>query len=131
VELLQGPPDPGIGFAIGMERVALVLGPVPDRAAAWVLLIPLGEPALARCLALAQELRGRDVPAEVAYGGRRLRQQLDRANRRRIPYAVILGDRELERREVILRDMTAGAQELLAIPDALERLRASRAGSRT
>lgn len=129
VELLGGPPDPGIGFAIGMERVALLLGAAPDQAATWVLLIPLGELALVRCLGLAQALRAAEIPAEVAYGGRKLRAELERANRLGVPHVLILGDDELAEGVATLRDMTSGAQQTVPLGDAvatLTRLHAER-----
>ena len=125
VELLEGPRDPGIGFAIGMERVALLLGPATDRAAAFVLLVPLGEAALGRCLALVQALRAAAVPADVAYGARKLRAELERAHRLRVPYVLIVGDDELTSGRATVRDMATGAQEPLAFDDvapALARL---------
>jgi histidyl-tRNA synthetase len=124
VELLEGPPNPGIGFAIGMERVALLLGPAPDRAAAFVLLIPLGDPALARCLVLAQDLRAAAVPAEVAYGARKLRAELERANRLKVPRVLIVGDSELTSGVAILRDMTTGDQRSVPLGEAVATLRA-------
>ncbi|HLE44649.1 MAG TPA: histidine--tRNA ligase [Methylomirabilota bacterium] len=123
VEVLDGPADPGIGFAIGMERVALLLGPRPDRAAAAVLLVPLGEPALRRCLALARELRAAGVPTEVAYGVRKLRGELERANRLGVPRVVILGDDELARGAGTLRDMTSGEQRPVPLDDLVAILR--------
>ena len=123
IESLDGPADPGIGFAIGMERVALLLGIPPDRAAARVMLIPLGEAALRRCLALAQDLRGTGVSAEVAYGGRKLRAELERANRLRVPHVLILGDNELAAGVVTLRDMTTGDQRAVALADTVATLR--------
>jgi len=124
VELLGGPPDPGIGFAIGMERVALLLGSAPDRAAAFVLLIPLGDPALARCLVLAQDLRAAAVPAEVAYGARKLRAELERANRLMVPRVLIVGDSELTSGVAILRDMRTGDQRSVPLGEAVATLRA-------
>jgi histidyl-tRNA synthetase len=128
VELLEGPRDPGIGFAIGMERVALLLGATADRAAARVLLVPLGEPALGRCLALAQALRAATVPADVAYGARKLRTELERAHRLRVPYVLIAGDDELGAGRATLRDMATGTQESLPFEDVVRTL-AHRAGA--
>ena len=130
VELLEGPPDPGIGFAIGMERVALLLGAAPDRAAAFVRLIPLGEPALVRCLQLAQALRTASVSAEVAYDARKLRRELERAHRLGIPHVLIVGDDELRAGTATLRDMATGAQEPVPLDAVIRRLE-SRYAERT
>ena len=122
-ESLEGPADPGIGFAIGMERVALLLGAPPERAATCAMLIPLGEPALRRCLTLAHELRGAGVATEVAYGGRKLRAELERANRLRVPHVLILGDDELAAGVVTLRDMTTGDQRTIPLTEAVATVR--------
>jgi histidyl-tRNA synthetase len=114
IELLGGPRDPGIGFAIGMERVARLVGKGPDQAAAFVRLIPLGEAGLARCLGLAQALRAAAVPADVAYGARKLKAELDRARRHGVPHVLIVGDDELARQRATLHDMATGAEEPLA-----------------
>jgi histidyl-tRNA synthetase len=123
VAALGGPPDPGIGFAIGMERVALLLGSSGNRAAACVLLIPLGEPALGRCLVLARALRAGGVPTEVAYGGRKLRAELERANRLGVPHVLILGEDELRDGSATLRDMGSGTQRTVALDAVVGTLR--------
>lgn len=125
VALLDGPDDPGIGFAVGVERVALLLGPVPDRASPVARLIPLGEPALVRALALAEDLRRAGLAVEVAYGARRLGAELERAHRARVPRILILGERELEAGVATLRDMTTGEQEAIPFGDVAARLAAS------
>jgi histidyl-tRNA synthetase len=110
IEQLGGPADPGIGFAIGLERVVLLLG--EDRAAprALALLIPLGEPALSRLLPAARQARQEGVAVELGYGARRLPRELERASRLGVPYAVIVGDAELAAGQAIVRDMGAGTQ---------------------
>ncbi|MGH7277224.1 MAG: histidine--tRNA ligase, partial [Candidatus Rokuibacteriota bacterium] len=104
VELLGGPPDPGVGFAIGLERVVLLLSDSVAPARPVALLIPLGEVALERLLAVARDVRARGVPVDVGYGGRKLRAELERANKLGVASAVILGDDELGRGEAIVRD---------------------------
>jgi histidyl-tRNA synthetase len=129
VEALGGPSDSGIGFAIGMERVALLLAEAEPVASPLALLIPVGNAALQRLLPLAQTLRRQGLAVEVSYGSRKLRSELDRANRLKVPYAVILGDAELEKGQVQLREMARGTQRELAldlIPGELVRLEEAR-----
>jgi histidyl-tRNA synthetase len=124
IRSLGGPDDPGIGFAIGMERVALLLGSPATAAPAAVLLVPLGEPALVRCLALAQEARRAGVAVEVAYGGRRLRAELERANRLTIPRVLIVGETELDSGLGTLRDMRTGTQQAVPLAEVAATLAA-------
>jgi histidyl-tRNA synthetase len=122
---LGGPPDPGIGFAIGMERVVLLLGDAVRAAAPVALLIPLGEPALERLLPVARRARQAGIPVEIGHGQRKLPRELERANRIGAGWAVIAGDTELARGELILREMRTGEQRqvgLDALPDELLRL---------
>jgi histidyl-tRNA synthetase len=118
IQQLGGPADPGIGFAIGMERVVLLLGEDDRAGAPLALLIPIGETALHRLMPVARALRRAGVPVELAFGDRKLPRELDRANRLGVRFAVIAGDTELQHDQCILRDMTTREQR----PVRLERL---------
>ncbi len=115
VQLLGGPPDPGIGFAVGMERVVLLLSSDSNKAGPLALLIPLGDAALLRLFPVAQAVRKQGAVVELGYGVRRLRSELDRANRLKVPYAVIVGESELEKGEALIREMTSGAQRVVPL----------------
>ena len=119
---LEGPPDPGIGFAIGLERVVLLLGQDERPSAPAVLLIPLGEAALRRLLPLARLARQRGAPVELGYGVRRLPKELERANRLGVRHVVIAGDNELAREEALVREMTSGTQRPVPLARLVEEL---------
>jgi histidyl-tRNA synthetase len=110
IQQLGGPPDPGIGFAIGLERVVLLLGDQGRGGAPLALLIPLGEAALHRLLPAARAARQRGVPVELGYGTRRLPRELERAHRLGASWSVIAGDDELARGHAVLREMRSGEQ---------------------
>jgi len=110
IERLGGPADPGIGFAIGLERVVLLLGDDDAASRPFVLLIPLGEAALQRLLPVARAARRAGVAAELGYGGRKLPRELERANKLGVAYAVIAGDNEISSGEAVLRAMGSGEQ---------------------
>lgn len=123
VELLGGPRDPATGFAVGMERVALLLGEGEGSPRPLALLIPLGEDALVRLLPVAQAVRAAGVPVELAYGGRRLRTELERGHKLGVAYAVIVGPDELVRGEALVRDMKAGTQRSVPLEGLAMELR--------
>jgi histidyl-tRNA synthetase len=127
IQRLEGPPDPGIGFAIGMERVVLLLGEHDRSSAPAALLIPLGEAALRRLLPVARSLRERGVNVELAYGERKLQRELEHANRLGVRYAVIVGDTELEHDQCVLRDMKTREQRSVGLDRVLLELAPSRA----
>ncbi len=110
IERLGGPADPGVGFAIGLERVVLLLGDHDAASRPFVLLIPLGEAALRRLLPVARAARQAGVAVELGYGGRKLPRELERANKLSVAYAVIAGDNEIASGEAVLRAMGSGEQ---------------------
>ncbi|MFZ2447590.1 MAG: histidine--tRNA ligase [Syntrophobacteraceae bacterium] len=117
VKDLGGPDVAGIGFAIGMERLILLLQ--QDRAesarSSKVFIAALGEPALGRAFLLVQELRGLGVEAEMDYEGRSLKSQMRRADKAGSRYVLILGEDEMNRGEIQLRDMREKTQKVLGI----------------
>jgi histidyl-tRNA synthetase len=110
IEQLGGPADPGIGFAIGLERVVLLLDESGRPAGPLALLIPLGPAALGRLLAAGRAARRQGVAVEVGYGERRLPRELERASKLGARYAVIVGDSELAAGHALLREMGSGQQ---------------------
>ena len=110
IERLGGPADPGVGFAIGLERVVLLLEDHDAASRPFVLLIPLGEAALRRLLPVTRAARQAGVAVELGYGGRKLPRELERANKLGVAYAVIAGDNEIASGEAVLRAMGSGEQ---------------------
>src|SRR5437773_3314019 len=128
IKELGGPPDPGIGFAVGMERVVLLLArgdqPAGEQRGSQVSLIPLGEAALRRLLPVARAARQAGVPVELGYGARKLQKELERANRLGASWAVIVGDDELAKDEAVLREMRSGEQRRVSLARLAEELSA-------
>lgn len=128
---LGGPDVPGIGFALGMERIILLLKQGrPETAAkpAGVFLASLGEAARNRIFLLAQQLRAQGIATELDHEGRSLKSQMRRADRLNSRYVLILGEDELNRSEIQLRDMQDKSQIILpldsAIPTLMEKVAA-------
>lgn len=118
---------PGIGFAIGMERLLLTLQEqgvaLPVGRHPQVYIAPLGEAAQKEAFVLAQALRGRGIYTEKDYLGKSLKAQMKAADRFQVDYTVIIGDSELERQVAVVREMTTGQQHevaLSALVDDLE-----------
>jgi len=115
VGLLGGPETPGVGVAVGLERIVILmkeLGVEPSAPRTpEVFLAYLGEAPRRRSLMLMDELRRGDVGVYLAMGRERgLRSQLREADKRAARYTVILGEVELERGKATVRDMKAGDQ---------------------
>jgi histidyl-tRNA synthetase len=123
VEEMGGPPTPSVGWAAGVERLALLLeaaGLTPP-APRPVAVVPVGEAAEAPALALLQALHRAGIVAEIAYRGN-LKRRMERANRLNARAAVILGEEELAKGVAMLRDLDAGTQEAVAIAEIPGRL---------
>ncbi len=113
---MGGPQTPAVGWAAGIERMAMLIAP-PQGEAAPVAVIPAGEDAEAAAFALAQRLRAAGIRAEIGYRGN-LRRRMERANRIGARAAVILGVEEAARGVAQLKDLASGEQREVAL-DAL------------
>ncbi len=126
IQELGGRPTPGIGFATGMERLTLNLKngevPVPDEPSPSYLVANVGNAARPAAMDLAVKLRQAGVGAILSSGSRGLRGQMRQANALNIPYALILGDDEIARGEVAVRDMKTSSQETKPLSDFLREL---------
>jgi histidyl-tRNA synthetase len=118
VELLGGPPTPAVGFAAGLERIAMML---PDRSlppvtpSVYVASFGIeGGPAGLRIL---DDLRRAGVSAQSDYRATSLKAHLRQADRARCRFAVLLGDDEARSGSVIVRNMHTKAQETVPLPD--------------
>lgn len=129
VEELGGPPTPGIGFGLGIERTLIALEtasvPVPEPPAPIAFLCPLGERARAACVNLLAHLRAANLAADMDYTGRRLKAMLEQADRRRARYALIIGDDEIEKGVVQARDMKTTEKAEIPVAHIAEALRGS------
>ncbi len=121
VELLGGQPTPGIGFGIGLDRVALALeeeasSPTSDPWKPSVVVVGADPHDTVVRLQLATELRGAGLASRPDLTSRRLGKQLEGAARAGAHFAVICGD-ELSAGHVQVRDLQAGTQRQVEVTD--------------
>ncbi|MFH0809568.1 MAG: histidine--tRNA ligase [Pseudomonadota bacterium] len=114
VAQLGGPDLPAIGFAIGLDRLILLLPEEPEKDRP-VFLAVLGEAARRQGFQLAEGLRRRGIRLEADLTGRGLKAQLKQADRARARIVVIVGDDELAQGKLTIRDMDTKEQESAAI----------------
>ncbi len=120
MKLMGGPDAPAIGWAAGVERLAMLIAepPSPPRPIA---MIPVGEAGEAKTTALAHELRGAGFTIDQAYTGN-LKRRMQRANKIAARAAVILGDDELARGAATVRDLDTGEQIEVPLAQLKDRL---------
>ena len=121
VEQLGGPAIPGIGFAIGVERLAMLmqtrehhLSSTPD-----LFIVPLGVAAESRAFSVARRLRHGGYRVELESSSRGLKAQMRRADKLGVRYVLILGENELAAGKGTVRDMQAKSDWPTAIDLAL------------
>jgi histidyl-tRNA synthetase len=120
VESLGGPALPGIGFAIGLERLVLMMEEGQQLTARPDLfLAALGDAAAAQAFVLMSKLQRGGVRAEMDYQGKSLKAQLRRANKLNARFSLILGEEELRTGTAELKDMDQSSQVPVAL-DGLE-----------
>ncbi len=123
VALLGGQPAPAAGFAIGLERLAELLGldeaSAVDAQAAQAYLAVLDESVRAQALQLAETLRDQGLRVEFNCGSGGLKAQLKRADRSGARFALLLGTDEAARAEVSVKDLRRSAEQASVAQAAL------------
>ena len=123
-EALGGPPAPGIGFAIGEDRLVMSLGKSPQDVLRKpeVYIAPLGAGMNQEAARLARELRGRGVVVELGDESFRLKKSLETASKLGANYALIAGENELSTGVFAVKDLRSGKQESVPRPDLAVRI---------
>ena len=121
VELMGGPALPGVGWAAGIERLAMLIAAPP--APRSVALVPIGEAGEITALKLAEDLRDRGFAIDLGYSGN-IARRLRRANRINAFAAVLLGEDELARGVATLRNLGNGMQSAVPLAELPARLQA-------
>lgn len=117
VEEFEGPPTPASGFAIGVERLISAVE-FKETKRRSVFIVWLGEKAKIEGIKLAEKLRRENVTVEMDYEDKSLKAQLKSADKAKSTHAIIIGENEISRGIVILKDMQTGEQKELS-PDGI------------
>jgi len=121
IEMMGGPAVPGVGWAAGVERLAMLMPePLPLRSP--VAMVPIGEAGEMAASKLAEELRDHGLAVDLGYSGN-LARRMRRANRIGAFAAILLGEDELARGVATLRDLDTGVQCEVSLIDLPARLR--------
>ena len=124
IGIMGGPETPGVGWASGIERCAMLLQEEP-AARRPIAMVPLGERAEKVALKLAGDLRRVDFAVDLGFSGS-MKSRMKRANKINASAAVILGDNELDQGQATVRNLGSGEQTAVALDklaDALEAYR--------
>ena len=123
IEELGGPHLPSLGFAIGLERLLMVLEAketeFPEPPACEVYFAPMGKEAVRACFGMATRLREVGIAAEYDIAGRGLKAQMKYADKLGARYTLVVGDNELATGKAQLKDMTTGETQEVGLDDSL------------
>ncbi|WP_082464570.1 histidine--tRNA ligase [Dethiosulfatarculus sandiegensis] len=120
IEVLGGPPQGGIGFAAGLERLALLAPEPAERPGPALFVAALGEKPREEAFKLVQNLRRKGIWAEMTSQDKSLKAQMRRAGKLDSAKVLILGENELEKGEAVLKNMQDGSQENLPFSEVEE-----------
>ena len=126
LENMGGQAQPGLGFAMGVERLLMVLesqnAEIPASKPCDIYIAPMGEAASLKATVLCKELRDEGFEAQTDIIGRGLKAQMRYANKLGARFTIVLGDSEIESSKARLKCMENGEEtevDINALPDAL------------
>ncbi len=128
VEELGGPKTPAIGFALGVDRLSIILSNNEESLKkskdynGLVAFIPLGSRAKSESLSMVKSLREAGLPVEVIYAGKDLKSKMKKANKLEARYAILLGDNEIDDNVVTVKNMAKGEQKTLTFDECLKEI---------
>ncbi|MCI9596408.1 MAG: histidine--tRNA ligase [Firmicutes bacterium] len=126
MEELGGPPIPGVGFGLGIERLLLTMEAngiqIPEPDAVDVFIAVMGDKAKAFGLKLLRQLRQEGLRAEMDSMARNIKGQFKYANRIGAKKTVVIGENELAEQKVAIKDMETSTQTQVAMDDMIKEL---------
>lgn len=128
IEDMGGPYTPGVGWAAGVDRLALMLEASPPTKSV-ISIIPAGEGQEEFALKLMQQLRENGIATDMAYSGN-MGKRMKRADKIGSPLAVIIGEDEVKNGAATVKDLKAGTQQTVRFDELAEKL-GLMAGART
>ncbi|MBE9556944.1 MAG: histidine--tRNA ligase [Proteobacteria bacterium] len=120
IGMMGGTATPGVGWAAGIERLAMLCGEAP-AARRPIAVVPVGDEAKMPALKLSEELRRAGYRVDLGHSGN-LSKRMKRANKVNASAALIIGEDELARGAATLRDLDSGEQEEAALASLVDRL---------
>lgn len=127
IELLGDRPTPAMGIAMGVERIILNLKgkeiSVPKIPGPEIFLAQIGDQAKVKALILFEQLRKEGIGVAENFAKNSLKSQLELANKFKVRYALILGQKEVMDGTILVRDMESGVQEIIDFSKTVQELK--------
>jgi len=127
IELFGGEPTPATGMAAGLDRIVIATEAqetkLQKQASKRTALVPIKEELRGEALKIAQMLRDAGVPVEFEVMGRKMAKALEDADKRKMDYVIIVGERELREGKVVVKDLAKRTQVEVEILGLAEKIR--------
>ena len=117
VEQLGGKPTAAIGFAAGLERLLIVLNNQDKCQPIDIYIILIGEKSINKGLLIAEKLRNKNLSVNVEMLRRSMKSQMRDANKLNAKFTIMLGENELDKNEIIVRNMVSRKQDKISLDD--------------
>ena len=120
VQAMGGPPTPAVGWAGGIERLAMLLNdpPAPER---LVAVIPANDALMEAAIPALQRIRAAGIRAEMAYRGN-LKRRMERANKAGAWAAIIIGEKEAAAGHATFKNLETGEQKTMPFDQVMQQL---------
>ena len=119
IEQLGGPHTPAVGWAAGIERLAMLLGEEEARTGIEAAILPMGDAARPHAIRAATVLRETGIAADIFWTGK-MAKRMSRADAAGAGAAIIIGDEEIAAGKVQYKDLATGEQRQITIEEAIE-----------
>ncbi|MBQ4313637.1 MAG: histidine--tRNA ligase, partial [Clostridia bacterium] len=120
---MGGPDTPAVGFAMGLERIKMVLeaqeAEFPEDEKSMIYLAPMGQAAVAKCMEICSKLRAEGFSAETDLNGRSVKAQMKYADKMGFNFSCVIGDSEIESGSVKIKNMKTGEQIETTLEDGI------------
>jgi len=127
IEAFGGQPTPAVGFAIGIDRVAIALqeqkAVISEKGTKRVAVTAITDNQKGDALKIAQQLRAAGIAVEFEVMGRKMAKALEDADKRKVDFAVIVGERELKEGTVVLKNLADRTQCTVAISELADKIK--------
>ena len=121
IEQMGGPPTPGVGWAAGIERLAMLASGLPEPTRPFAV-VPVSADQAGKASEVVQALRAAGLSTDLAFSGN-MKRRLKRADKIKAQAAIILGEDELKDGNVTLRDLDSGEQTTVSLTGIIETLK--------
>lgn len=124
LQLLDGPDQTGIGFALSIERLLMALDQegieLVDEEPLDLFVVTMGDDADRYAVRLLNDLRKQGISVDKDYLNRKIKAQMKQADRLNARYTVVIGDQELEQQRIAIKDMQSGESKEIALDQIAE-----------